>query len=171
MSFHNVKFNAVAHGRNVNINPKGLHNLTYILILHPIGGFVALLAFLMGLIGVAAASRFSTIMMAVLSFFAGVITLVVFVIDMVLWNLVKNRLHDAGFSASLVSCTKNKKLCSTDSQGIANWLTVAAFGALVLSFCTSVCGACGRFATGRAAGEKVSERDFVIQRPLANVQY
>jgi hypothetical protein len=96
---------------NVNVNPTGLHNLTYILILHPIAGFLALLAFLMGLIGVSAASRFSTIMMAILAFFAAVLTLVVFVIDMVLWNIVKNRLHDAGFGASLVSgvCQHNAR--------------------------------------------------------------
>jgi hypothetical protein len=88
---------------NVNINPSAIHNLTYTLILHPIAGGFALLAFLMGLIGIAAASRFSTIMMAIFAFFAAVITLVVFVIDMVIWNIVKNRLHDAGYAASLVS--------------------------------------------------------------------
>ena len=88
---------------NVNINTSGLRNLTYILILHPIAGGFALFAFIMGLIGVAAASRFSTIMMAVLSSFAALLTLIVFVIDMVLWNLVKNRLQDAGYQASLVS--------------------------------------------------------------------
>jgi len=94
---------AHAYSRNVNVNPTTLHNLTYTLILHPIAGFLALLAFLMGLIGIAAASRFSTIMMAIFAFFAAVVTLVVFVIDMVIWNIVRNRLHEAGFGASLVS--------------------------------------------------------------------
>ena len=88
---------------NVNINPSGLHNLTYALILHPIAGGVALLALLMGLLGVWAASRIATIFMAVFSFIASVICLVVFVIDMVLWNLVRTRIRDAGHDAMLVS--------------------------------------------------------------------
>lgn len=125
----------------VNTNSSALHNLTYILILHPIAGFFALVALIMGLIGVAAASRLATIFMSIFAFIGAVITLVVFVIDMVLWNIVKDRVRDAGFEATL---------------GNANWFTVAAFGSLVLAFCTGLCGACGRFATGRMAGEKVS---------------
>jgi len=88
---------------DANINPTGLHNLTYILIVHPIAGFVALLAFIFGVLGVAAASRFSTIMMSVMAFFAAVLTLIIFVIDMVLWNLVRKRVESAGGSATLVS--------------------------------------------------------------------
>jgi hypothetical protein len=61
-----------------------------------------LLAFIFGVIGIAAASRVSTIIMAVMSFFAAVVTLVAFVIDMVLWNILRNRIRDAGYSATLV---------------------------------------------------------------------
>jgi Zn-dependent protease with chaperone function len=89
--------------RNLNINPTGLHNLTYILVLHPIAGFFGLLALIFGIIGVAGASRAATIIMSVLAFFAALLTLVAFVIDMVLWNLVKKRIQDGGFSATLVS--------------------------------------------------------------------
>jgi hypothetical protein len=92
-----------AHDSNANLNPTALHNLTYILILHPIAGFVALLAFVFGLLGVMAASRFCTIMMSIMAFFAAVLTLVVFVIDMVLWNLVMKRIETAGGNATLVS--------------------------------------------------------------------
>jgi len=124
---------------NVNINSTVLHNLTYALIIHPIAGFFALLAVIFGLIGIAAASRVATIFMGITVFFAGFLALVVFVIDMVLWNIVKDRLKDAGYTATL---------------GNANWFTVGAVGACLLSVCTSCCGAFGRFATGRAAGEK-----------------
>lgn len=92
-----------ADGSNANVNPTALHNLTYILIVHPIDGFVALLAFIFGLLGVMAASRFCTIMMSIMAFFAAILTLVVFVIDMVLWNLVRKRIEDAGGNATLVS--------------------------------------------------------------------
>lgn len=56
----------------------------------------------MGLIGVAAASRFATVMMAIFSALAAFASLVIFVIDMVLWNIVRNRVRDAGGSAYLV---------------------------------------------------------------------
>lgn len=139
-STRNVGYDLMLNGAtNANINPTGLHNLTYILILHPIAGFFGLLALIMGIIGVVGASRFSTILMSIFSFIAAVLTLIVFVIDMVLWNLVKKRINDAGYSAVL---------------GNANWLTIGAFGAFALATCTSLCGACGRFATGRSAGEK-----------------
>jgi len=124
---------------SINTNSSVLHNLTYVLILHPIAGFFAFLALVFGIIGAAAASRVATIFMAIFALFAAFLTLVIFVIDMVLWNIVKERITSAGYSATL---------------GNANWLTIGAFGALALATCTSLCGACGRFATGRMAGEK-----------------
>ncbi|KAL1410876.1 hypothetical protein Q8F55_001819 [Vanrija albida] len=124
---------------DVNLNSTVLHHLTYALILHPIAGALALIAFIFGLVGIAAASRVSTILMSLFAFLGAIVSLVVFVIDMVLWNVLRNRLRDADYSASL---------------GNANWLTVGAVVALFLSTCTSMLGACGRFATGRAAGEK-----------------
>lgn len=123
------------------MNSNILHNLSKTLILHPIAGLLSFLAFLFGLLGVGAASRAATIMMAILSFFGALVGLVIFVIDMVLWNVLKNRLQDNGVTASL---------------GNANWLTVGAVAAMILAMCASFFGACGRFATGRAAGEKVS---------------
>ncbi|WVQ84736.1 hypothetical protein IAT38_006893 [Cryptococcus sp. DSM 104549] len=137
---------AVGYALNINgasdVNldsPKVIHNLTYTLILHPIAGFLALLALVFGLLAVGCASRIATILMGFFSFWGFIVALVVFVIDMVLWNTTKNKLHDAGHAASL---------------GNANWFTVGAVAALALASCTSICGACGRFATGRMAGEK-----------------
>ncbi|WOO81003.1 pH-response regulator protein palI/RIM9 [Vanrija pseudolonga] len=130
---------SAAGAANVNLNSTVLHNLTYTLILHPIAGFLAFLSLVFGLLGIAIANRILTILMSVFAFLGAFIGLVVFVIDMVLWNVLKNRLHDADISAKL---------------GNANWLTVAAVFALFLSTCTAMLGAFGRFATGRAAGEK-----------------
>ncbi|ORY31617.1 hypothetical protein BCR39DRAFT_525927 [Naematelia encephala] len=139
-STKSVGYDLVLNGATgVTINETVLHNLTYTMILHPIGGFVALLAFVFGLLGIACASRTATVFMGLSAFVASVITLVVFVIDMVLWNIVKNHIKNAGYSATL---------------GNANWFTVAALGSLWFATCASCCGAFGRFATGRAAGEK-----------------
>jgi len=134
-----------------DLNTKVLHNLTYALILHPIAGGLGFLAFLFGLIGVGVASRGATIVMSLLAFLGAVAGLVVFVIDMVLWNVLKNRLTDNNYDAKLVSCSSPHTLTL---QGIANWFTVGGTAALLLATCTAMCGACGRFATGRSAGEK-----------------
>lgn len=124
---------------SVVLDSKILHNLSCTLILHPITGALALLAMLMGLIAVCAASRFATILMGLLAILGSIVGLVIFVIDMVLWNVLKNRLHNNNYEAKL---------------GNANWLTLGGVVALLLAACTSMCGACGRFATGRMAGEK-----------------
>jgi len=128
----------VPGGPNLD-NEVALQRLTNALILHPIAGGVALLALVFGFIGVCAASRVSTILMAFFAAIAALASLVIFVIDMVLWILVRNRVRDAGGAAELGNC---------------NWFTVGAVVALFLSMCTSFCGAFGRFASGRAAGEK-----------------
>ncbi|WVR09590.1 hypothetical protein IAU60_006661 [Kwoniella sp. DSM 27419] len=138
-SRRSIGYGLNAAGIDTSGLPGVLHNLTYTLILHPIAGGFAFFALVFGLIGTAAASRVATIFMAILASIGALITLVIFVIDMVLWNVLKNRLQDQGYSAGL---------------GNANWLTVGALGALLLAMCTSTCGACGRFASGRNAGEK-----------------
>lgn len=84
-------------------NEVALQRLTNALIIHPIAGGVALLAFIFGLIGIFAASRIATILMALFSAIAAVAALVIFVIDMVLWILVRNRVRDSGNVAELVS--------------------------------------------------------------------
>ena len=94
---------------NLNINSTVLHNLTYTLVLHPIAGFFALLALLSGILGAAAASRVSTVFMSIFAFIGWIITLVVFVIDMVLWNVIKERIHSAGGEASLVRPLSSSK--------------------------------------------------------------
>ncbi|ODO07685.1 hypothetical protein I350_03256 [Cryptococcus amylolentus CBS 6273] len=124
---------------NLNINTTNFHRLTRALILHPIAGFFALLSLLFGFLATVCASRFLTIMMALSALFGLLITIAAFVLDMVFWSLVKHKIHDAGYSAS---------------YGNANWLTAGALVAFALSFCTSLCGAFGRFASGRFAGEK-----------------
>jgi len=123
----------------VNNVPGVLRNLSYGLILHPIGAALGFIAVVFGIIGIAAASRFATIMMSMAAALGALVTLVVFVFDMVIFNILRNRIRDAGGDAML---------------GNANWLTVGAVVAFFLSMCTSFCGACGRFASGRAAGEK-----------------
>jgi hypothetical protein len=89
--------------RSINLNSTALHRLTSALILHPIAGGLALLAFLFGLFGIIFASRLATVLMALTAGLGALTTLVIFVIDMVLWNILKSRVSDAGYSATLVS--------------------------------------------------------------------
>lgn len=116
-----------------------LYNFTKVMVLHPIAGGLALLAVLFGLLGVCLASRACTIFMSLTAFLAMITTAVAFAIDMALWVIIRNRVRDRGYDAEL---------------GNANWLTVGALAALILGTCTAACGSCGRFATGRMAGEK-----------------
>jgi hypothetical protein len=87
----------------VNNLPGVLNNLSYGLILHPIGAGLGFLAVVFGLIGIAAASRFATIMMSMAAALGALVTLVVFVFDMVIFNILRNRIRDAGGDAMLVS--------------------------------------------------------------------
>jgi hypothetical protein len=87
---------------DVNDLPGVLRNLSYGLILHPIGAGLGFIAFVFGLIGIAAASRFATIMMSLAAALGALVTLVVFVFDMVIFNILRNRIRDAGGEAMLV---------------------------------------------------------------------
>ena len=91
---------------SMDLNTTVLHNLTYTLILHPIAGFFGFLALVMGLIGAGAASRVATIFMSIFAFIGAALALIIFVIDMVLWNVLKNRITDAGYNATLVSVVR-----------------------------------------------------------------
>ena len=88
----------------VNNLPAVLHRLTYGFILHPIGAALGFIAVVFGIIGIAAASRFATIMMSMAAALGALVTLVVFVFDMVVFNLIRNRVRSAGGDAMLVSC-------------------------------------------------------------------
>lgn len=57
-------------------------------------------------------------------------TFVVWVIDMILFGIARQRYRDAGEKAQ---------------YGNANWLTLGALVAIMLSFCASVCGAFGHY--------------------------
>lgn len=91
--------------RSFSLNDNTLYRLTESLILHPIAAGLGFFAVVFGLLGILAASRLLTIIMAIFSFLGAVTTLVIFVIDMVIWNVLKNRIRGAGFTAQLVSVT------------------------------------------------------------------
>jgi len=108
----------------LNLNTNVIHNLTIALILHPIAAGLAGLAFLFGLCG-ASYHRVGTILMSLLSGLASIITLVVWVLDMVLFGITRHRYQNQKIPAQ---------------YGNANWLTLGALVALVLGFCASACG-------------------------------
>ena len=133
------------------LNTTVLRNLTKVLILHPIGQSPAFtqqrnrlrpdllllllaaglagLAFLFGLCGVRY-HRSGTIMMSVFSALANLTALVVFVIDMVLWGIARNRLRGLGLTAQ---------------YGNANWLTLGAVVALACGYCVAACAIFGNY--------------------------
>ncbi|KAF8609969.1 pali-domain-containing protein [Ceratobasidium sp. AG-I] len=114
---------------NDSLNTNVIHNLTYVMVLHPVAAGLAGLAVIFGLCG-AAYSRVGTIFMSLAAALATLCTLVVFIIDMVLWGMARNRIRDQGAQAN---------------YGNANWMVVGALAALLLGFCSSVIGSCGNY--------------------------
>ncbi|KAL0061088.1 hypothetical protein AAF712_012082 [Marasmius tenuissimus] len=106
-----------------------MHNLTFALILHPIAAGLAGLAVLFGICG-AGYHRAGTVLMTLLSGLATIITLIVWVLDMVLFGITRNRFRDNGIPAQ---------------YGNANWLVLGALVALLLGFCSSACGIFGSY--------------------------
>lgn len=133
------------------MNSAVLHGLTKALILHPIGNNytsshlyprhpfltytpilaagLAGFAFFFGICGLANL-RIGTIFMTLLAGLALLATFVVWVIDMILFGIGRQRYRDAGEIAQ---------------YGNANWLTLGALVALLLAFCASACGVFGRY--------------------------
>jgi len=103
LGFRGWLFMYVLITRMVNQLPGVLQRLSYGLILHPIGAGLGFIAVVFGLIGIGAASRFATIMMSLAAALGALVTLVVFVFDMVIFNILRNRVRAAGGEAMLVS--------------------------------------------------------------------
>ncbi|KAL1745703.1 actin cortical patch SUR7/pH-response regulator pali [Schizophyllum fasciatum] len=117
------------------LNTKIIHNLTYVLILYPIAAGLSGLAFIFGLCG-AGYHRAGTVFMSLLSGLALLVTLVVWVVEMVLFGIVKARLHDQNVDAK---------------WGNANWIGLGALAALLVGFCVSSCGIFGSYRRRREA--------------------
>jgi hypothetical protein len=113
-----------------------IHNLTFTLILHPIAAGLSGLAVLFGLCG-AAYHRSGTVFMSLVSGLAFLCTLIVWVIDMVLWGIARSVIRDNGASAQ---------------YGNANWLTLGALVALFIGFFTGACGIFGSYRRRRHDG-------------------
>jgi len=125
-----------------NLRTSALHGLTAALILHPIAAFFALIACVFGLFG-AGYSRIGTILMSLSAAMATLITLVVWIIDMSLWGIVRNRIRNHGPPGA------------TAQYGNANWLTLGALVALFLGFCTAAFGSCLPFRRRRTQVDRV----------------
>ena len=106
-----------------------IHNLTYTLILHPIAAGLSGLAVLFGICG-SEYNRSGTVMMALSSSLAALVTLVAFILDLALFSIARHEF---------------RKLGSTSEYGNAIWLTLGALVALGLGFCTSAVGIFGSY--------------------------
>jgi len=111
-----------------------VHNLTFVLVLHPVAAALAGLAVIFGICG-AGYHRAGTVLMSLAAGLATLVTTVAWVVDMVLWGIARDRFRDHGAQAQ---------------YGNANWLTLGALVALFLAFCTGLCGSFGSYRrTGR----------------------
>ena len=88
------------------------------------------LAFFLGLLAAIFSLRVCAILMTLLAGFGMMTTFVAWVIDMILFGIARQRYRSDGDFAQ---------------YGNANWLTLGAFIALTLGFCTSACGIFGRY--------------------------
>jgi len=109
-----------------------LKNLTYILVLHPVAAGLSFLAVMFGLCGTLTYNRIGTILMTVCATLALLATIVVFAIDMILFNIFRNRIESDGSN-------------NTASLGNANWITLAALVSLLLGTCAAGCGSFGKY--------------------------
>ena len=106
-----------------------IHNLTYTLILHPIAAGLSGLAVIFGICG-SEYHRTGTVLMALSSSLAALVTLIAFVLDLALFSIARHEFH---------------KLGSSSQYGNAIWLTLGALVALALGFCTSTIGIFGSY--------------------------
>ncbi|KAI0758355.1 hypothetical protein BC629DRAFT_1126250 [Irpex lacteus] len=110
------------------INSGVLHNLTFTLILIPIG-----LAFLFGLCG-AAYHRSGTVFMSLISALALLVTLVGWVLEMALFGIAHHRASERGVDVK---------------WGNANWIVLGALASLFVGFVFATCGIFGSYRSRR----------------------
>ncbi|KII92365.1 hypothetical protein PLICRDRAFT_37134 [Plicaturopsis crispa FD-325 SS-3] len=111
-----------------------VHNLTSVLILHPIAAGLAGLSVLFGICG-AGYHRAGTVLMSLLATLAALATLVAWVVDMVLFGIARKHFRDAG---------------ATAQYGNANWITLGALVALWIGACAAGCGVFGHYRRRRS---------------------
>lgn len=126
-------YNTFNNGR---LSTSTIHNLTATLILHPIAAGLSGLAVLFGICG-ASYRRWGTVFMSLISVLAFLCTLVAWVIDMVLWGIVRTVLRDNGTNAQ---------------YGNANWMTLGALVSLFIGFFVGACGIFGSYRKRRYDG-------------------
>jgi hypothetical protein len=112
-----------------------VHNLTFTLILHPIAAGLSGLAVIFGICG-SEYHRSGTVLMALSSSLAVLVTLIAFILDLALFSIARHEFHKLGWSSE---------------YGNAIWLTLGALVALALGFCTSAVGIFGSYRRRRYA--------------------
>jgi len=117
---------------NSSIDNANYFRLTATMVLHPVAAGLAGLSVIFGICG-AGYHRMGTIFMFFCSALATLITFVVFIIDMVLWGIVKDKINTDGPAGA------------DAKYGNANWMVLGALVALILGFCSAGCGSFGRY--------------------------
>jgi hypothetical protein len=91
-------------------------NLTYVLILHPIGAGLAGLAAIFGLFGVCSSSRAATVMMTLASSLAMIVTLVALVVDLVSSSAVPSLSSHVCVADDLLLALFSPRSCGVSSE-------------------------------------------------------
>jgi len=128
---------ALGNISNTRLSQSIFNNLTYVLILHPIGAGLSALAVVFGICG-AGYSRIGTILMSLCAALALLVTLVAWIIDLVMFGIARDEIRSHGGSAQ---------------YGIANWFAIAAWVSLCIGFCAGICGSLGRYRERRYAAK------------------
>lgn len=127
--YPDFKINGTYFNRTGELSSATIHNLTYTLILHPIAAALSGLAVLFGICGTNY-HRSGTVLMALGSSLAALVTLIAFILDLVLFSIARHEFRKLGWSSQ---------------YGNAIWLTLGALCALALGFCTSTVGVFGSY--------------------------
>ncbi|KAG8765165.1 hypothetical protein FRC15_007169 [Serendipita sp. 397] len=77
------------------VNQPSLKSITYALILHPIGAFLAIIAFGFSTIGLC--SRTGAVFSTLVSLFLSILLLTIFIIDIVFFSILKSQFTDAPY--------------------------------------------------------------------------
>lgn len=121
---------------DTKLNTGVIHSLTFVLVLYPVAAGLSGLSVLFGLCG-ACYHRAGTVFMSLLSALATICTLIAWVITMALFGIARNHVRDhvGGGRAQ---------------YGNANWIALGALAALLIGFCTAICGVFGHYRRHRS---------------------
>ncbi|CAG7847126.1 SubName: Full=Uncharacterized protein {ECO:0000313/EMBL:CCA75069.1} [Serendipita indica DSM 11827] len=109
--------------RDPTVDQPSLRSITYALVLHPISAFMSLITFGFATIGLC--SRAGAVFSTFSAGLATLVTIVVFIVDVVLFSILKSQFHDSPYDGRHTS------------YGPAIWMVLAALIACLVSLASA----------------------------------